>query len=295
MIRVSITIPAQGVLVSSVVRLFKIFDMANKYALENENLPPFEMHIVAGKAPVSLYGNTISLKPRLQFPDISQTDLIVIPALAGNMAEVLNQDEGLKEWMIQQHNIGTQIACLCTSVFLLSATGLLQMDNCSRKWFVDAEFRRQFTQIDLVAEKAVLNGTITTNGGAYSFIENVIKKYAGGEIATTCNSMFQIEFNRECQSLAVLSGSYQNRDKCQKMDSPRRRDPMYITTAEEFAEMFCKQNSNINQSFYDYITCQTGETGCMPDVFIPDAPQTGVITNSNRKTLRKMLSALKNS
>ena len=291
MLRISITLPAQGVLVSSVVRLFKIFDRANKYALENENLPPFEMHIVAGKAPVSLYGNSINLKPRLQFPDISYTDLIVIPALAGDMAAVLNLDEALKEWMIERHNAGTQIACLCTSVFLLSATGLLQMDNSKREWFVDANFRQQFTHIDLVAEKAVLNGTITTNGGAYSFIEGVIQEYAGREIANACNSMFQIEFNRECQSLAVLSGLYQNDEPGQTIDSYRQRDSKYTTTAVEFADMFCQQNSNINQSFYNYITCETGQMECMPDVFLP---QTGVTSNNNRKTLRKMLSTLKN-
>ena len=293
--RVSITIPAHGALESSVVRLFKIFDLANRYALKNEDLPPFEAHVVAGKDPVSLYRNTINLRPRLQLADICQTDLIIIPALAGDLAEVISQDEALKEWMIQQHNTGTQIACLCTSVFLLSATGLLQMDNCKRKWFVDAEFRQQFSQIDVVAQKAILDGTITTDGGAYSFIDNVIEKYAGREIANVCTSIFQNEFNRECQSLAVLSGSYQNGGQCQEIDSDRERDSMYITTAEEFAEMFCQQNSNINHSFYNYITGKIVEADCTPGVFIKDAPASGVIANGNRKTLKKMLRTLKNS
>ena len=62
----------------------------------------------------------------------------------------LQKDKNLQQWIRKQYQNGAEIACLCTSVFLLPGTGLLQTKNCIKKWFVSNDFRQQFNQVNLI-------------------------------------------------------------------------------------------------------------------------------------------------
>ncbi|MDQ6903722.1 MAG: hypothetical protein M3139_11995 [Bacteroidota bacterium] len=57
---------------------------------------------------------------------------------------------------------------------------------------------------------------IHINGGAYSFIDEIIRDKAGEDAATFCSSGFKTEFNKECQSLAVITN---DRQKYQRVEN----------------------------------------------------------------------------
>ncbi len=87
---------------------------------------PFCFNFAADAQVVNLYGGHYTLKPGRQLKDISKTDLVIIPALAGNIGEGLQKDKELQQWIRKQFQYGTEIAFMCTSVFLLPDTEILQ-------------------------------------------------------------------------------------------------------------------------------------------------------------------------
>ncbi len=296
---ISIAVPGQGALISSIVRLFKIFREANEYELQRARPIPFCVNFVADEKVVNLYGGRYTLKPGQQIKDISKTDLVIIPAMAGNIGEEIQKDKGLQRWITKQYQHGAEIACLCTAVFLLPATGLLQKRHCIKKWFVSNDFRQQFSQVNLIVENAVMDEQeIHTNGGAYSFIDEIIKTESCSDTATTCKAIFEGEFNRECQSLAVLMSGRQKYQQRENKENIRQvvGDPFYTASAVDFTAMLnLNPDNHVDKILYDYLMKahnSPNEIDCSLNFEIND--ETNGKAYNNRKVFRQMLGKINN-
>ena len=203
MIQVSIIIPKQCVVLSSIKRLCKIFDYANWSVANRKKEPAFAVALVGSASNVNLYDSPFTINPHYTLSNHpSQTDWIIIPALAGDMALALKNNEAFIPWLIAQYKTGAAIASLCTGAFLLANTNLVKEKDCLRNWYVSAGFRKEFSQINLVAENIVeQEEAIATSNGAYSFFTQLLQRTTNEEVAKDCAAMFEVSFNRECQSL----------------------------------------------------------------------------------------------
>jgi putative intracellular protease/amidase len=241
MIHVSIVVLPEGSLVNSIVRLFKIFTRANCYATESKMPLLFDVHLAGLTESVNLYGGMFSVKPDLSLGNAFETDLIIIPALAGDIAKSLVKNKKVIPWLQQQYHTGAEIASLCTAVFLLPHTNLFNESKCVTNWFVAGDFRHEFSQINLIAEKVFIdNQAIHTNGGAYSFFNLLLKKTAGKKAATECLTIFEKEFNRECQSLVTISDMEKKKKKETGMSLRQLHEFSHsgMITMEKFVSMF---------------------------------------------------------
>jgi transcriptional regulator GlxA family with amidase domain len=287
---ISIALPLNGALISGVVRLFKIFSKANDCELQKGKPLPFAINIVAEDGLVNLYGGHFTLRPNRLFRDDFRSSLILIPALAGNIAESVESNEGLKEWTKQQYRGGAEIAFLCTSVFLLPATGLLQNSQCKKEWFVSEEFRQQFRQVNLIVEKAVIDEElIHTNGGAYSFINEIICREADKEAATTCADLFEKQFNQECQSVAVISRMQHSRKApSHKRYNEQPADSIGNPLAPgQFAALLNLDRKNPgDHSLYQYIVNESDQA--------PASEAENDHHNNNGKIFKAMLGTINN-
>jgi transcriptional regulator GlxA family with amidase domain len=202
MIRITILLPAACALQPSIRRLLKVFDWANSYLIKHEEKALFHLDLAGATSHVELYGLQFSVRPPYTVDDRCESDLVIIPALAGHIADALKKNQALIPWIRHQFERGAEIAGVCTGAFLLAGTHLLDEAACRKRWFVSPDFRRRFSQVNGVAENIILEEkAIRTTRGAYTFIHELLEKFASPELAVACAARFELEFNQEFQSL----------------------------------------------------------------------------------------------
>ena len=90
---------------------------------------------------MQLNWGVFSIHPDKPLKEINKTDLVIIPALSGDMKEAVSKNRALIPWILDQYRKGAEVASLCVGAFLLAATGLLEGKKCSTRWKFAHDFR----------------------------------------------------------------------------------------------------------------------------------------------------------
>ena len=196
---------------SSIVGPYKIFMRANEHWRQTGRKELFKIELAGISKKVELYDGIFTVKPHLNISEIARTNLIIIPSLNHNYIKTVKKNRQMIDWIEQQYKNGAEVASICTGAFLLAASGLLDGRVCSTHWSVADNFRKMFPEVDLQTDQTITdeNG-IYTNGGAYSFLNLIIyliEKYFDRQTAIFCSKVFQIEMDRQSQSIfAIFTG-----------------------------------------------------------------------------------------
>ena len=75
------------------------------------------------------------MRPDALLADVETTDLVIIPAISGDMASAVALNAALVPWIQRQYAQGAEVASLCVGAFLLASTGLLDGKKCSTHWW----------------------------------------------------------------------------------------------------------------------------------------------------------------
>ncbi|HEX5284581.1 MAG TPA: hypothetical protein VFW30_10725 [Bryocella sp.] len=240
MTHVAILVPQGSVLIDSVLGLFKVFHLANERSIQAGMGVAFDLHLVGAGARTDLYGDQFLVNPDLTLTDITAVDLAIIPAMAGDIAAAIHKNFAFLPWLRKQYAAGCAIAGLCTGGVFVVETGLMHDEHCCCDWFVDAAFRRQYSQMNVMAERtARADDSIQSNGGAWSFLHQLVEVSVDREAASSCSEMFQDAFNRECQSvLAVYDRRQHTNHSVRTKPIPANGVSSREMTAEQFALLF---------------------------------------------------------
>ncbi|MEH6682209.1 MAG: helix-turn-helix domain-containing protein [Sediminicola sp.] len=205
---ISILVPEGNTSLSNLEATHKMFTMANGTLEKMGNDPLFEVHLVGlDKTTRSSYG-IFGIIPDTIVEEVDKTDLIIIPAIHGDYAEVIAANQKFVPWIREQYKKGAEIASLCIGAFLLASTGLLKGKNCTTHWLAASEFRSLFPEVNLLDDRIITdeNG-IYTSGGAYSSLNlnlYLVEKFAGREMAVLSSKIFEIDINRNSQSPFII-------------------------------------------------------------------------------------------
>lgn len=247
-------IVAEGAILGNVEGPRQVFTEVNQF-LESMGKPPlFNVQLVGltreGQLNDGLY--TISTLP---FKDVKSTDLIIIPAMYGDLRKAVEANKDFIPWIINQHKTGAEVASLCLGAFLLASTGLLNGKSCATHWLAANDFRKMFPEVTLVEEKIMTdeNG-IYSSGGAYSSLNLIlylVEKYAGRETAVFCSKTFQIDIQRDSQSpFMIFKGQKEHEDvpvkKAQEFIETNFQDKI---TVDQLATMLALSRRNLERRF----------------------------------------------
>ena len=165
---ISILIPDGDTSLSNLEACFKMFTKVNE-ALERAGRSPlFSIRLVGLTAETILANGLFVVKPECSIAEAGSTDLVIIPAVHGDMEQVLSRNAALLPWILQRHAEGAEIASLCIGAFLLAATGLLNGRSCTTHWLMADEFRSRYPSVNLMPYKIITDESgIYTSGGAY--------------------------------------------------------------------------------------------------------------------------------
>ena len=214
---ISILVP-KGAILGSVEGPRQLFTQVNNFFAERGEKPVFKVQLVGIQKETPLSGGLFTVHADHLINDLIKTDLIIIPAIDGDLRNALEVNRDFIHWIKEQRKEGAEIASLCLGAFLLAATGLMNGRKCATHWMAANLFRNMFPDVDLVAEKIITDeGGIYSSGGAYSYLNLIlylIEKYAGREMAILCSKVFAIEIERYSQSpFSIFQGQKEHGDE----------------------------------------------------------------------------------
>jgi transcriptional regulator GlxA family with amidase domain len=224
MIDISILALRNAVL-ASIADSRHVFSMVNEFLQQRGKDPVFNIQLVGLTREVKLNGNVFSIHPDAMIDDIKKTNLIIIPALSGDIFTATNLNLNYVNWITKQYKDGAEVASLCTGAFLLAFSGLLKGRQCTTHWLYANEFRHHYSAVDLVDEKAITdqNGLYSSGGNNawWNLLLHLVEKYAGREIAIYAAKYFVVDLDRSTQSpFIIFNGLKDHQDediiKCQE-------------------------------------------------------------------------------
>ncbi len=193
---------------ASIADCQQVFTMVNHFLTERGKAPLFEVQLAGISEEVRYNGHLFRIKPDVRLHEVKGADLVIIPALTGDMttAVMLNREYCL--WAAGQYKEGTEIASLGSGVFLLAFSGVLKGKQCTTHWSYANELKYFYPGIDVVDERMITDqhGLYSSGGGnAYwNLLLHLVEKYAGREIAIYAAKYFVIDLDKNIQSPFIV-------------------------------------------------------------------------------------------
>ncbi len=252
---VSILIPHGHTSVVNIEGSHQIFNEVNSILKGLGRSPLFKVQLVGIAKETSQRNGLFTIEPDTLIRDLKKTDLIIIPAIHGELNSMMDQNATFVPWIVNQYKQGAEIASMCIGSFFLAATGLLNGKQCATHWTAANDFRAIFPEVNLVDDKIMTEEDgIYTSGGAYSFLNllvYIIEKYAGRDIAVLISKTFMIDIDRISQSPFIIFKGQKVHD-----DEPIKKAQEYIEnnfeekiTVDQLASMFALGRRNMERRF----------------------------------------------
>ena len=240
---ISILIPHDAVM-ASIVDPRVIFTGVNDF-LESAGKPPaFKVQLVGLTKEVQLHNGTFTVHADALIGDVKKTDLILVPAIGGDLKKAIQKNEAFLPWIVEQYHRGAEVASLCIGAFLLASTGLLNGKECSSHWRTANEFREMFPEVTLIDGRIVTEQQgLYSSGGAASYwnmLLHLVEKHAGREMAIMAAKVFALEIDRKTQSPFIM------------FNGQKRHEDEPIKQAQEFIEKNVTERISVEELAVKY-------------------------------------------
>lgn len=214
---ISIYVPENAAM-EAVTPAYRLFNAANDFLAAKGKNPLFKVEYVAMKKNIDVSNGAYSIKIDRLLKDIRATDLLVIPAIYGDVDTAMTANEKAIPWMQQMYAKGCEMASLCIGAFLLAETGLLDGKKCSTHWAYYDVFRQRFPSVEMVDGSIITDeGRIYSSGGAnscWNLLLYLLEKYTDRDIAVLASKYFAIDIDRNSQAaFTIFTGQKDHHDK----------------------------------------------------------------------------------
>jgi len=205
-----------------------MFTAINQFYDQAGKDPVFTVELVGLTRQVSLINSVFSVNTDRLLKEVKKTDLIIVPALSGDVRKAVEMNREFIPWIIDQYNNGAEVASLCIGAFLLASTGLLSGKKCSTHWLFANEFRDMFPDVTLTDGSIITEEEgLYSSGGASSYwnlLLHLVEKYTNREMAIRASKFFAIEIDRKSQSPFIM------------FNGQKKHEDESIRKAQEFIE-----------------------------------------------------------
>lgn len=160
--------------------------------------------------------NGARLIPDGAIHDVSDTDLIVVSSIL-DIDKVLREQREAVDWLKSKYDQGAQIATVCSGVFVLAETGLLDGKTATTHWGFARQFKKRYPQIELKVDRLITDeGDLFCSGGYNAGIDlslYLVEKYCGHEVALQSSKSMISDIGRTSQTpYAILQFRKDHRD-----------------------------------------------------------------------------------
>ena len=234
---VSILVPETAV-PATIVNPRYLFSAVNMFFSDAGHEPFFEVQLVGMDKNVSLDGGIMSMHPDKLISEVSHTDLIIIPAISGDVSEAIELNAAFLPWIQEQYKQGAEVASLCIGAFLLAATGLVDGRHCSTHWLYASQFRTMFPNVTLTDGRIVTDQQgIYSSGGAnshWNLLLYLVEKYTSREMAIIASKFFVLDMDLQSQLPFTMFKGQKN------------HDDEYVLRAQDFIEQHYQERITVD-------------------------------------------------
>lgn len=251
---ISILIPKKAIL-GSLEGSRQLLTQVNEFFKTKGEAPIFKVQLVGLTKETPLSGGLFTANADVLLEEVKKTDLIIIPAIDGEIEQALENNKDFIPWIQEQYKNGAEVASLCLGAFILASTGLVNGRKCATHWAAANDFKRMFPEVNLVTEKIITDEhRIYSSGGAFSYLNlilHLIEKYAGRDIAILSAKVFAIEIQRDSQaSFIIFQGQKEHEDEVvKKAQEYIEKNYQEKITVDELASMFAISRRNLERRF----------------------------------------------
>lgn len=198
---------SEGCMLSGISGLIDAFSIANVWhqaLYPGEPSPLFETEIVSIDGKQVCANGMIRFQPDRAICNTSDSDMIVIPPYMPTQDFFSSYDESILDWIVDMYQKNTRVAALCTGVFMLAETGLLNGKPATTNWQFARHFRRKYPEVRLEIDRVMTeeDGLICsgTSTSMFTLILNTIETYSTPELASICSKSLLVDPGRETQA-----------------------------------------------------------------------------------------------
>ncbi|MCW3089903.1 MAG: helix-turn-helix-domain containing protein AraC type [Ferruginibacter sp.] len=259
---ISILVPKGAAALSCIEGPYTLFNKVNEFLENMGKRPMFKVQLVGATREAQVYDRMFTVCPDVVIAEVSHTDLIIIPAVNGDMRSVIEWNHVFNSWINTQYAGGAEVASLCVGAFLLAATGLMNGKKCATHWGAVNDFKSMFPEVNLVSEKIITDEQgIYSSGGANSFwnlLLYLVEKFTDRQMSILCAKYYEIEMGRSSQSPFIMfKGQKEHQDesvkKAQDFIEKNFQDKI---TVEKLSVMFSVGRRSLERRFKK-ATCNT--------------------------------------
>ncbi len=204
---ITILVP-EGAIMACIADPRYMFTAINEFLKAAGKQPMFKVQVAGLTKEVKLNGGLFSINTDLTLDEVTKTDLVIIPALSGDINSALQINQEFMPWIVQQYKQGAEVASLCIGAFMLATTGLVNGKKCSTHWLFANEFRNMFPEVILVDDKMITdqNGLYSSGGATayWSLLLYLVEKYTSREMAIMAAKFFVLDIGRNNQSVFMI-------------------------------------------------------------------------------------------
>jgi transcriptional regulator GlxA family with amidase domain len=215
--KISVYVPEHAV-IEAITPPYRLFREANDFLRSSGKKPLFDVEYVGLKKAVAANDGEYLIKTDRQLKDMKKTDLVVLPALYGDVDNAIKANAKAIPWIRQMYAKGSEVASLCIGAFLLGETGLMNGKKCSTHWAYYNQFRERFPEVDIVDGTVITDeGRLYSSGGAnslWNLLLYLLEKYTDRDTAILASKYFAIDIDRNSQAaFTIFTGQKDHNDK----------------------------------------------------------------------------------
>lgn len=213
---ISVYVPQQAV-IEAISPAYRLFKTANEILASVGKKTRFVVEYVGLQKNIKANDGEYTIKTDRLIGEVKKTDLIILPALYGDMKTAVAKNQGAIPWIKQMHKKGAEVASLCIGAFLLAETGLVNGKKCSTHWAYCNEFRQTYPDVNMVDGAVVVEESqVYSSGGAHSLwnlLLYLLEKFADRDTAILASKYFAIDIDRNSQAaFAMFQGQKNHHD-----------------------------------------------------------------------------------
>ena len=174
--------------------------------------------------------NGITVNPHCALEDIRTTDLIIIASLT-KIDRALACFPRILPWLCGQYHRGAHIASICTGVYLLAESGLLDGKTATIHWGFAERFAQRYPRIQVRPERMIIDhGDLFCSAGTNAGLDlslYLVSKYCGRRTALQCAKAMVLDMGRRLQTpyYDFLLGKNHQDKRIQEIQEKLEADP----------------------------------------------------------------------
>ncbi len=230
---------------STVTGAMDMFIHTNRLFQHSGKPLPFEL-VLTGERPLNDILPAGPFVSYIPFAQITDPDLIIVPAFYGDRDLMLKKHRGIIDWINTKYQNGAEVASLCSGIYFLAEAGLLSGRSCTCHWNDMADIIQRYPGVNFLSDMVITDQEgIYTSGGAFSSLNLIlymIDKFCGREVGVWASKMFSLDMDRISQShFVVFKGQHQHKDdeilKAQTFIEQNHHLPMNIDEIAQHTNM----------------------------------------------------------